>query len=376
MCPGLFDYPPLVRLVADNNHSHVLIDWTWYAIACVRTNRRKRMMAMSNNTAQPQESGERDIASLFEAVSGCVRIVGSMNVDYTVTTKDLPKPGETVTGGPMRMLPGGKSGNQAAVSALLGADVKIVGCVGSDANGDYLVEQLSKVGVGTEGIHRVGDSSGTALIMVDFAGENSIVYSPGSNAAVTPELIRASAETLTSGSVLGLCLESPMESVVEAARLCHDAGMTVLLNDSPFVADLPQDLVDACDVLLVNEHELAQLIGIDEGAVTDWHAADWNDIALRLVTHGFGSAVVTLGSEGSVVLDGTEAAMVDAVHVPVVDTTGCGDAFMGAILVGLASGFSLLDAARMGSYVAAYAAMHAGAQSSYGTREQIMEALL
>ena len=199
------------------------------------------------------------ILDKLEQIHGSVTVVGSMNADYTVTTERLPGPGETVTGGPLQVLPGGKSGNQAAAAAKLGATVRMFGAVGSDSNADFLLTQLASAGVNTDGIRKVLGPSGTTVITVDSHGENTIVYSPGSNANVTVEYIESQRDLLTASSVLGLCLESPLETVTACATMCHDAGMKVLLNDSPFIATLPSELIAHADILLVNEHELVQL---------------------------------------------------------------------------------------------------------------------
>ena len=304
---------------------------------------------------------------------GQVGVVGSMNADYTVTAERFPQPGETIQGGPMSVLPGGKSGNQAASAARLGATVRLFGALGSDANAEFLFGKLADAGVGTGSIRRVAGPSGTTMITVDSHGENTIVYSPGSNAAVDAGYIRSVSDDLLRSAVLGLCLESPMGAVREAARICHEHGIPVLLNDSPFVPSLPADLVTNTDILLVNEHETAQLLMIAEPEDGDWASADWNAIAGRLHRFGYGKAVVTLGERGSMVIDGDRVAPVPAIRVDAVDATGCGDAFMGTILAGLAAGLSLEDSASLASCVSAYAATGYGAQASYGSAEQIAD---
>ncbi|KFI57733.1 ribokinase [Bifidobacterium cuniculi] len=314
---------------------------------------------------------QEDLRAL-DRLHGTVAVVGSMNVDYTITTPRLPEPGETVTGGPLELLPGGKSGNQAAAAALLGAQVRMFGAVGSDANAVFLLNHLNAAGVDVSQIKRVDGPSGLTVITVDDAGENTIVYSAGSNAQVDVEYALSKSEELTSASVLGLCLESPIETVTQCARLCHDAGVTVLLNNSPFRAQLPQELIDHADILLVNEVEMTQLLGVEEP--DDWDAFDWDDAVNRLAAMGFRQSVVTLGGDGSMVLDATcsqRVTRIDPVHVKALDTTGCGDSFMGTILAALASGQSLQKAARLASYVSAYAATGRGAQASYGTPAQI-----
>ncbi|MCO6559429.1 MAG: ribokinase [Bifidobacterium sp.] len=308
---------------------------------------------------------------LLDNISGSISIVGSMNADYTITAKRLPKPGETIAGGPLRILPGGKSGNQAAAAARIGASVNMFGAVGSDANADFLLGKLNDAGVDTSHVRHADGASGTTVITVDDNGENTIVYSAGSNAAVNTDYIESQKGVLLKSSVLGLCLESPIETVTATAKMCHDAGIKVLLNDSPFTDKLPYELVEYSDILLVNEHEMAQLLNIAEPKNGDWLGMDWNYIAQTMHDFGFKQAVVTLGGNGAIVIEEDRTYHVDAAKIDAVDTTGCGDAFMGTLLAGLSSDFSLSDSASLASYVAAYAATSYGAQASYGTSEQI-----
>lgn len=317
-----------------------------------------------------------DVLALLDGLAdacGPLAVVGSMNADYTADVRKLPKPGETVTAGPLRILPGGKSGNQAASAARLGAHALMLGAVGDDANAEFLLGCLNDAGVDVSQVAHVAGASGATLITVDDHGENTIVYSPGSNAAVDAAYVRAHAEAIERADVLGLCLESPLPAVIEAARIAHRAGTTVLVNDSPFRADLPAELIEASDILLVNEHEMAMLLGMEEPSDGDWNGVDWSAVAEALAAYGYRRAVVTLGADGSVVVDEGVLTRIEAVRVRAVDTTGCGDAFMGTVLAGLAAGAELVHAAQAASYVSAYAATGRGAQTSYGTVEQIRE---
>lgn len=337
-------------------------------------------------------SGEM-LASTLKKIgesSNRVAVVGSMNADYTIVADRLPNPGETVNGSDLRVLPGGKSGNQAVSAAKIGANVQMFGAVGSDENAKFLLNTLESAGVDTSRILRVeGVKSGATVITVDAkGGENTIVYAPGSNAKVSVEYINQNdvKQAICSASVLGLCLESPMETVTAAAKIARAAGVKVLLNNSPFVSELPRELIENASILLVNEHEMAQLLKISEPEDGNWDDFDWHDAARIMHEYGFDEAVVTLGAEGSVVLDyaaqdgkkaaqdGKKAVRICPQRVKAVDTTGCGDAFMGTVLAGLAAGFSLAQSAQVATYVSAYAAMGFGAQSSYGSAQQVVRA--
>lgn len=311
----------------------------------------------------------RDRLEALKKATGSVIVVGSMNADYTVTTKRLPGPGETVNGGALKVLPGGKGANQASAAAKLGANVQLLGAVGDDANADFLLSKLDEAGVDTAGILHVEGPSGTTLITVSSEGENTIVYSPGSNAKASAGYVQSHRTTIAECSVLGLCLESPISTVIAAAQTAHDAGVTVLLNDSPFMDELPHELVEATDILLVNQHEVAQLLGLPDENVDEF---DWYEIVSRFTDYGFGRAIVTLGASGSIVIEDGRWHRVSAVQVDAVDTTGCGDSFMGTVLASLAAGYTLLQSAQIGSYVSAYAATKLGAQSAYGTADEVI----
>jgi ribokinase len=312
--------------------------------------------------------------ALLDSISGSVAVVGSLNADYSVLCERIPGPGETVLGHGIELMAGGKSANQAACAARIGAKTHMVGAVGTDPAGEFLLSELRRAGADASGVAVLGGQSGSAIIEVDAAGENNIVVSPGTNGLVDAEFVRAHRETIEQASVLGLCLEFPIDGVLEAARIARAAGVRVLLNDSPFSADLPRELIACSDVLLVNEHELAQLLGLSEPENDDWGAVNWLAISAALGELGFSAAIVTLGGDGSVVLGGLNVHHVAPVRVEAQDTTGCGDAFMGAVLAGLASGLSINDSADLASYVSAYAATKRGAQNSYGTSDQIRAA--
>ncbi|MBT1172119.1 ribokinase [Bifidobacterium sp. MA2] len=312
------------------------------------------------------------LMSLGQA-EGTVAVVGSMNADYTITTRRLPEPGETVKGGALRILPGGKGANQAAAAARLGANVCMYGAVGDDANAEFLLSKLDDAGVDTSEILHTEGASGTTVITVDADGENTIVYSPGSNGKVSAGYVQSHRDGLTEASVLGLCLESPMTTVIAAAEAAHADGVAVLLNESPFTPELPHELVEATDILLVNEHEAAQLLELDPPEGGDWGELDWSDVVERFADYGFDQAIVTLGAGGSIVIDDGRWHRVSAAKVDAVDTTGCGDSFMGTVLAGLAAGYTLLQSAQIASYVAAFAATKLGAQSSFGSAHEVAE---
>lgn len=294
---------------------------------------------------------------------GRIVIVGSLNADLVVQTAAFPRPGETVSGGDLSTGAGGKGANQAVAAGRLGGTVSMVGAVGADAHGDLLRSAVAASGVDVSSVAvRDGVATGTALITVDARGENTIVVSPGANGTLAPADLDDS--VLTGATVLGLCLEVPEPVVVDAAERARAAGLAVVLNPSPFRPEA-RELLPLVDVLLVNEGEAAALLGVPEDATAD---------ALRegFAAIGVTRAVVTRGADGCVVVDGgDEPVAVPAVRVDAVDTTGAGDAFMGALLLRLAEGDSLLEAARFAVGVGAFAASRAGAQASYPTPAEL-----
>ena len=303
-----------------------------------------------------------------------VLVVGSLNADLTVRTSRLPGPGETVTGSDLVVSPGGKSANQAAAAALLGADVALLGRVGADAHGDLLLERLAAAGVDTARVARCDDAAtGTALIAVDDAGENSIIVSPGANGRLTARDVEAADGFFAGAAVLCLCLEVGLPAVGAAARAAAAAGVRVVLNPSPF-ARVGDDLLRLVDVLVVNQHELRDLVGA--AAVGAGPEPDWDRVAGAVSRLGPEHVVVTLGAGGAVAVasDGSpspEVHRVAAPRVTAVDTTGSGDGFLGALAWRLALGDDLAAAVGVAVRVGSFAATRPGAQASYPTLDEL-----
>jgi ribokinase len=306
---------------------------------------------------------------------GRIVVVGSLNADLTIYCERLPLPGETVHGTGFAVNPGGKSANQAVAASLLGGAVSLIGAVGDDSNGEML--QASTAGAGVDISHvRTSQSAatGVAVIAVDAHGENNIIISAGANGTLAPADVAASADAFDGASVVCLCLEVSLETVEAAARMGHDAGATVLLNLSPY-GEIPQSLADLTDVLLVNAHEGSLFLGDAEmpdggmpGAGAD--DADWDQVRQRFAGRGLQRILVTLGANGSVVLDSLGAGTgrvtrIAPVKVHAVDTTGAGDAFTGAVAARLAAGEPLAEAAAFASVAAALAATRKGTQAAY-----------
>jgi ribokinase len=304
---------------------------------------------------------------------GRIVVVGSLNADLTIYCERLPLPGETVHGTGFAVNPGGKSANQAVAASLLGADVSLIGAVGDDANGEMLLSSAAGAGVDVGHVRSVPEATGVAVNAVDAHGENNIIISAGANGTLSPADVSAAADAFDGAAVVCLCLEVSPETVEAAARAGHNAGATVLLNLSPY-AGISQELAELADVLLVNAHEASLFLGSGDapdagmpGAAAD--DADWDRIRGRFAERGLDRVLVTLGADGSVVLDsqaaGPKVTRIAPTAVKAVDTTGAGDAFTGAVAARLAAGDPLAAAAAFASVAAALAATRKGTQAAY-----------
>ncbi|TAM68508.1 MAG: ribokinase [Microbacteriaceae bacterium] len=286
-------------------------------------------------------------------------VVGSLNADVTIRTQTLPRAGETVRGHGFQTFPGGKGANQAVAAALLGGDVVLIGAVGRDDHGELLDNALDRAGVDRSGLFRSpNQATGMALITVDDAGENTIVLASGANSVYLPEQARFVRATVAAHSIVGLSLEIPLGMAADAARFAQDAGATVVLNLSPYTADIDEILL-ATDVIVVNEHEAAEL-------AREAGAAQQNFTRIR-EKYGFAAVIVTRGSAGCSIYTHQAHVDIPAAAADAIDTTGCGDAFFGAMLVSLSDGKDFVEAASFAGRVAAFAAEGVGAQPSYPT---------
>ncbi|MGW4828499.1 ribokinase [Amycolatopsis japonica] len=281
-----------------------------------------------------------------------VLVIGSANADLVVPVDRRPGGGETVLGGDTILSPGGKGANTAVAAARLGADVALLGAVGDDPYGELLKRSLAESGVDTGSLRTSERPTGIAYITVTPDGENSILVSPGANSALRPEDV-----DLDGAEIVVLSLEIPLETVEHAVANAVEHHVKTLLNLSP-AAELSAKTLQSLDVLLVNEHEAAFLLGGE---------ADFP----KLLDLGPKAAVVTLGAKGAAVVMPDGVTEVQSPKVEAVDTTGAGDAFAGALATSLAKGAELVDAARKAVKVAAITVTRQGAQPSYPTASEL-----
>jgi ribokinase len=305
-------------------------------------------------------------------VSGVV-VVGSVNLDLVVGVDRLPRPGETLLGGELSFRAGGKGANQAVAANRLGVETLLFAATGADRFGDDLRTALSTEELSLEHVSVLTPpATGVALIVVDRDGENSIVVAAGANGFLTPSSLVRLADVLDPDTVLLLQLEVPVDTVLAAARMAAEAGATVVLNAAPLPAapgGLPPELLQAVDVLVVNEGEAQQLAG--EAATPD----SWPVLADRLRALGPRAAVVTLGARGAVASSAGTLHVQPPFPVDTVDATGAGDSFCGALAVALHRGLDLAEATRWGCAAGALATTRLGAQDALPTPEDLRKLL-
>lgn len=294
---------------------------------------------------------------------GHIIVVGSINMDLVVRAKRHPQPGETLLGSDFQTFPGGKGANQAVAAARMGGKVKMIGRVGEDAFGDSLLATLQQNGVDTQHVLRTEETAtGVALITLNEAGQNTIVVAPGANAKLTPQDIQAAQAVFEGASVILLQLEIPLETVEAAIDLARYHAVGVVLNPAP-AQQLPASLLKKVDFLIPNESELGLLTGMQTVSLA----------ANSLKSIGTRRLVVTLGSQGVLVMEDDDPVYIEPYTVPVVDTVAAGDAFVGAFSVALTERRSTLDAAKWGNAAGALAVTESGAQPSLPLRARVKE---
>ncbi|RYX80798.1 ribokinase [bacterium] len=300
-----------------------------------------------------------------------VVVVGSANMDMTVRCKHLPIPGQTILGDAFVTNPGGKGANQAVAAAKCGARTELVARVGNGMFVPRFIESYEKVGLGhTHVIRDTTTPSGTALIFVDDEGENMIVVAPGANQKLTIADVEAAKEMFLGSKVMILQLEVPLETVVHAAEIAKEVGMTVILNPAP-VRTLPPALLENVDIIIANEVEVAILTGAKEVDTSTAAAA-----CKPLIDAGVGHVITTLGKDGAIITGGDGATKVRGFRVNAIDTTSAGDTFVGALACALTEGKSLEEATSFANAAAALTCTKRGAQQAMPTRAEIDEMLL
>ncbi len=302
-------------------------------------------------------------------------VIGSANEDLVVSASRLPRPGETVLGDEFQTFFGGKGANQAVAALRAGRGntrVSFIGNVGADERGDRYIQYLESEGLDVSMLGRDKElPTGVALIVVGPEGENLITVAPGANGRLRPADIEAAGDAIRGAQVLLAQLEVPQEAVETAFRLAAGAGVKTLLNPAPAPqGTISNALLTLTDVIVPNRTEAETLTGLEVGSVESVRAA-----CAALRDSGVDGVVITLGGDGAVYASSEGEGHLRAPGIKAVDTTGAGDAFCGALAVGLAEGNDLSGAVRLAAAAGALCCTNRGAQPSLPAREAI-ESLL
>ncbi len=289
-------------------------------------------------------------------------VVGSINMDMTVTAERIPLKGETLRGDSISLIPGGKGANQAVAMAKLGAEVEMFGCVGDDSNGKMLLENLKKAGVKTEHI-QISKGKPTGIAMITVAeNDNTIVVVPGANAAVDKFYIDSIKPYLEAYDMVVLQHEIPLETVHYVVDFCAEKKLQVVLNPAP-AAEVPMDIIEKVTYVTPNEHEAVLIFG--EGQSTEELLRSYPE-----------KLIITQGSRGvSACLRSGELLHVPARKAKVADTTGAGDTLNGAFCVRRAAGDDLKAALLYANTAASLSTEKFGAQTGMPTAQEVEKEL-
>ena len=292
--------------------------------------------------------------------TGKLVVLGSINADHILNIEHFPHPGETVIGKQYKVAFGGKGANQAVAAGRSGAEIAFIACVGADDIGERVRRQLASDRIDTQPIEAIADSTtGVALIFVNAEGENVIGIDAGANAAVTPDYLARYQQKVIDADALLMQLESPLETVIAAARLAKQHHTQVILNPAP-ARELPDELLGMIDMITPNETGIA----VDNDA-------DAARAAQALHDKGIATVIITLGSRGVWLSENGNGKRVPGFKVQAVDTIAAGDTFNGALVTALLEGKAMADAVRFAHAAAAIAVTRPGAQPSVPWREDI-----
>lgn len=281
-------------------------------------------------------------------------------MDFIIDVNKMPKPGETVMGENFSLVPGGKGANQSYAMGKLGADVKMIGAVGQDENGEKLINNLKSVNVGIDGIKKIqNENTGCAFINVDDRGENSIVVIGGANQKLSKEFIDNNMNLIDEASIIVMQLEIPINVVTYVAKIAKQKEKIVIIDPAPARGDLPDELFKNIDIIKPNETEIeilsGQVINSEE---------DLNKAALLLINKGVKNVIITLGSKGSILVTKDGIKKFKALNVDVVDTTAAGDSFIAALTKKLVEKKSLEEAIEYAHIISSIVVTKKGAQTS------------
>ncbi|MGQ7744556.1 ribokinase [Pectobacterium brasiliense] len=298
--------------------------------------------------------------------TGKLVVLGSINADHILNLEQFPRPGETVIGEQYSVAFGGKGANQAVAAGRSGADIAFIACVGEDDIGTRICQQLSKDNIDVSAVEAIsGETTGVALIFVNADAENMIAINAGANAAVTPDYLHRYQQHIIDASALLMQLESPLETVIAAAKLAHENQTKVILNPAP-ARELPDELLSLVNMITPNETEAQFLTGITVETEDDAARA-----AQVLHDKGIETVLITLGSRGVWLSENGQGQRIPGYRVKAVDTIAAGDTFNGALVTALQENKPMSSAVKFAHAAAAIAVTRRGAQPSVPWREEI-----
>ncbi|ROP56087.1 ribokinase [Enterobacter sp. BIGb0383] len=302
--------------------------------------------------------------------AGSLVVLGSINADHILNLESFPAPGETLLGSQYQIAFGGKGANQAVAAGRSGAKIAFIACTGDDDTGERVRKQLASDNIDIAPVSVIaGESTGVALIFVNGEGENVIGIHAGANAALTVELVEAQRERIAGASALLMQLESPIESVLAAAKIARENQTLVALNPAP-ARELSDELLSLLDIITPNETEAEKLTGVRVD-----NEADAAKAAQILHDKGIKTVLITLGSRGVWASVNGEGSRIPGFKVQAIDTIAAGDTFNGALITALLEEKPLAEAIRFAHAAAAIAVTRKGAQPSVPWRKEIDEFL-
>lgn len=303
-----------------------------------------------------------------------IAVIGSINVDLACHVERHPQPGETLMGTGGKRSPGGKGANQALAATLQGGHVRLIGAVGDDPEAEVALELLRAAGTELD-LTTAPEPTGLALIAVSAAGENTIIVLPGANHALGPDEVTSKVAELDTDAIVVLQGELARPTTEAAIRAAHARGLRIILNIAPF-GELDSEVLAMADPLALNEHE-ARLALTSLGGTPPTGGdpvSEAEEISRQLLALGIPSVIITLGAHGASVADSQGVHHVPGIPAQVVDTTGAGDAFVGALAARIAAGETLSQAAHWAVRVGAKVTERSGAQPSYPTEAEVAKA--
>jgi len=298
-----------------------------------------------------------------------ITVMGSFVVDLMARAPQLPVPGETVKGSAFKLGPGGKGSNQAVAAQRLGAEVTMITKIGNDPFGEIALNNFINEGMNTSFIFRSEEhATGAALIMVDeVTGQNKIVVTLGACECITEEEIESARDAIESADIVLTQLETNLDAVEKTVDIAFNKGVKVVLNPAPAQL-IPARILQKVYILTPNEIEVSILTGISINSIEDASKA-----ARQLMKKGVGNVIITLGDKGAYVATEEKEKLLPCIDLPVVDTTGAGDAFNGGLVTALAEGKDIIEAVEFANAVASLSVTKIGTAPAMPYRKEVEE---